>query len=299
MEQSLHLSSLRAYLAFPLREREAVNRFMVGAALYIAGSIIPIIPMIPALGYQYQVMQRVIAGQGPSMPAWEDWGRLFKDGLKLFLIGAVYLLPGSVFMFGGYAIYMIAVFGMMGAGRNPSNGQIFGFLGGMAALFIGMTLGMLLGLLGSLPLPMAAAHAVAQDRVSAAFQVGRWWPILRRSLGDFVVAWIVFYGLFALLYLIFALLYMTIILCLALPLALGALSFYMLLTGSAIFADIYRQSAAGAPAGEAPAPGVASPLPGRALEEAAPKPSEAAEDPHATRRLSGSEDLPLPNPPQP
>lgn len=253
MGSSLNLSSLRTYLAFPFQDRDAVNRFLVGGALYIAGSIIPILPLIPALGYQYQIMQRVIAGEGPGMPAWEDWGRLFKDGLKLFLIGAVYLLPGCVFMFGGYAIYMVTFFAMLGSGRNPSSGQAFGFLGGIAALFIGMSVGMLLFLLGSLPLPLAAAHAVAQDRTSAAFYVPGWWPILRRSLGDFIVVWIVFYGLFALLYMVFAILYMTIILCLALPLVLGALSFYMLLSGSAMFASIYRQSSGELPAREAPA----------------------------------------------
>lgn len=243
MERDLNLNSLRGYLGFPLRDRDATNRFLVGAALYVASSFIPIIPIIPALGYQYRVMQRVIEGEGPTMPEWSDWGRLFIDGLKLLLIGAVFMLPGMIVYFTGFAIYMISIFAMASSGRNVPPEAGIAFMFSMMIFFIAIMLGMVLTLLGTLPLPIAASHAIAKDRISAAFNIGQWWKILRRAGGNFWIAWIVFYGLFAVIYLAVMLLYMTVILCFVMPLVMGAISFYVFLAGSAIFSSIYRQSA--------------------------------------------------------
>lgn len=241
--KNLDLAQLREYFRFPFKDREASNAFLIGAALFIGSSIIPIIPMIPALGYQYRLMRRVIDGEGPGMPPWQDWGRLFIDGLKLAAISFIYLAPGMFVSLGGFTLYFITVFRMALAGDNPSSGDFTLMMIGMAFLFLGMTLGMLLFLLGGLPLPTAAAHAIAQDRLTAALNIGQWTRIIRYRPLDFAIGWVILFGLSGLLYFVYMILYSTVVLCLVTPLVLGAFGFYALLVSSAFFAEIYRQSA--------------------------------------------------------
>ncbi|MFM8319344.1 MAG: DUF4013 domain-containing protein [Chloroflexota bacterium] len=238
---SVDLSSIKQFFTFPFQDRQSTNRFLIGMALMIAGSIIPLVPMLPALGYIYRIMQRTARGEAPSMPPWEDWGGLFLDGLKLIVIGMAYLLPGSLVMIGGMAAYFIAVFGVAAAGEGSDASTAMGILmmlavGVMLLSYIG---GMLLSFLGGVPLPIAAAHAAATGQVSSAFRVRQWSAVLRRVKGDYLLGWVLVFGLIGLFYLLFVIMYMTIVLCALLPLAAGAMAFWLYLTGGPLFAAIY------------------------------------------------------------
>ncbi len=292
MDRKLDLSSLRTYLAFPVQDREATNRFLIGAALYVAASVVPIVPMIPALGYQYQVMRRVVEGERPGMPPWDNWGRLFMDGLRLLLIGGVFLLPGLLLFFGGMGLYFFSFIGMMSASGDPGLGMVMIWMVSLVLMLLGFSVGMLLMLLGWIPLPLATAHAVAHDDVLAAFRVRQWWPILRQVRGDYLIGWVIFFGLGGLLYTTYMLLYATIVLCMALPLVLGVLSFYMFLAGSAIFAAIYRQGAQGLPATEAAGAAPGPWAPASARPGAAPTLEPAAGEMLAVETAASTESSP-------
>ncbi len=43
-----------------------------------------------ACGYLYELMDRTRRGEPPALPEWEDWGRLFHNGVAAFVIFLVY-----------------------------------------------------------------------------------------------------------------------------------------------------------------------------------------------------------------
>ncbi|GGL53267.1 DUF4013 domain-containing protein [Halocalculus aciditolerans] len=66
-----------------------------------------VVPGIVLAGYTLDVARSVLDSD-PEMPAFEDWQRLFVDGLKVFLVGIVYGLPLLVL---GLVFLAVAVLG--------------------------------------------------------------------------------------------------------------------------------------------------------------------------------------------
>ena len=180
---------------------------------------------------------------------WDDWGGLTKDGLRAMLVSLVYVLPGLLVFVGGMAIYFFGNLSLplaSSAGSNPD--EMLAALpailfGSMAILFISMLGGMLLSLLGAIVMPAATAHFVAQDDAMAAFRVRQWWRILWSDKLGYFISWVVMAGLFGVLYSGVMLAYYTIILCCLIPILTAPLSLYLLLVGSALFGETYRESA--------------------------------------------------------
>jgi len=60
---------------------QSADRF----SAYLRSFIIPIVPLLPIFGYFGQIMKSIIVKeQDPEMPAWNDWGTLFLEGIKLW-----------------------------------------------------------------------------------------------------------------------------------------------------------------------------------------------------------------------
>jgi hypothetical protein len=243
---------LRSILRFPLEGEEWSNRLVTGSLLNLAAYFIPIIPLVFVFGYLVLLMRRAIEGQKLCLPQWNDWSKLFVDGLRALLVALVYLLPGILVLFGGWALYFVAsiIFPLMAGFAGQDNGVAlalgvtFGVFGSMAILMLSMFLGMFLILLAFIPLPVALAHFVAKDEVAAAFHVRDWWPILKQNAIGYFGAWVVVLGLATIVGIVVNLVYLTIVLCCLLPLLAAPLSFYGSLVSAAIFGQAYRDGAA-------------------------------------------------------
>jgi hypothetical protein len=237
------MTSLREIFAFPFRGPEWRNRFIIGSVILIASFLIPILPLIFVYGYAVAVMRRAIEEEALTLPRWDDWGELAGDGLKAMIVGFVYLLPGLLVTFGGFALY----FGVTVAtpfALEASDGGVWAllFFGSFIIMFLTMFLGTVLTVGGAIPLPMATAQFVAEDDLSAAFRLRRWWELVRANpLGTFI-AWVVVVGLMGMLYLALMLVYYTLVLCCAIPFLSGPIGFYLLLVGAALFGRTYRES---------------------------------------------------------
>lgn len=248
MSTSLATASLRDLFEFPFQGANGRNHFILGSIFILAGFWVPLLPLIFVYGYTVLIMRQVIEGEALELPAWENWGGLGKDGLRMLVIWFVYLFPGALIFFGGFLLYFVVTlvppFTLGPALETPRGGAIFTvvFLGGLGILFISLFLGTLLILLGSMLLPVATAHFVAQDKLSAAFRFGEWWPLLKANKLGYFIAWVVVLGLITLLYLVFTLAYYTLVLLCFLPFLVAPLSFYLMLIASALFGQTYRES---------------------------------------------------------
>jgi hypothetical protein len=253
MSAESSIAPLKRLLRFPFQEPQWQGKVVVGAALTLAGSIIPIVPTIFVWGYFVRVMRGVIAGQAPSLPPWDEWGDLFRDGLSAFAIGLVYFLPAMLVWLIGMGLYFAATFylpfaAMSSADETEIIAQFMAItFGSMAVMFLAMALGTLLMVLGAIALPLATAHFVAEERLGAAFRLRQWWRILKADRWGYLAAWVVFAGIVAILYVAMLVLYSTLILCVLIPIVAAPIGFYLSLVGAALFGEVYRDSAAALP----------------------------------------------------
>lgn len=250
MSESLSTMSLRKLFRFPFQEPEWASRFLVGALLTLANYIVPIVPGIFVSGYILRVMRQSVEGEEPTLPAWDDWGKLTKDGLGVLAISLVYFLPAIVVMIGGMVIYFVGSFyGPLAASTSSNPEEILVMmpmimLGSMAIQFVTMFLGMILSILGAIALPLALGQYVAHGEIRAAFRVRQWWRILKADKLGYFISWVVIVGLMGVIYFIAMLAYFTLILCCFIPILIAPVSLYILLVGAALFGQIYRDSSA-------------------------------------------------------
>ncbi len=250
MSEATTTTSLKTIFRFPFQSPKWQSHFIIGTALIWAGFLIPIVPGIFVYGYVLRVMRGALDGDDLVLPAWEEWGRLALDGLRGTVIHLVYILPAMIVYFGGMAFYFIGNFSLpllMSAaneGGDVAAGLPLLILGNMAVMFLSMFIGSVLGLLGIMPLPMATAHFVANDKLAAAFRVREWWSLLRVDKLGYFIGWVMVAGLMGVLYFTFMIAYYSIILCCFMPILMAPIGFYVSLVGAALFGQIYRESAA-------------------------------------------------------
>jgi hypothetical protein len=232
--------NLKSVFTFPFQDESWVSKLIVGTLLYIAGVVI--FPYLFVLGYLYEIMRRVILeAEEPSLPAWEHWGRLLADGLKLFGASLVYNLPGLVLLL---ASQLAAVVFIPLSESASSPESAFPLLG-MSVMMVFMGLGILLGMLGLFATTVAAGHMVATGEFTAAFRVGEWWPVLRKNLAGYLIAFVILGGASWIANFISQLFIFTIVLCVVYPVFLFFAYTYISVVGAAMFAQAYVEGLGG------------------------------------------------------
>ena len=242
------LAALKRYFQFPFQGPEWQQKFLIGAGLTILGYIIPIIPWIFLYGYFISIMRQTIQGDAPSLPVWADWNQLGKDGLRAFLIGFLFLLPANIVLFGGWFFYCMASIILplatssdFYAAQDPSGWILIFFMFSLIILMLSIPIGMILGFLGGIPLPVATANLISEDRLSGAFKIRLIWRVLRRNALGYLIAWLLAFGIFSFFYLFSLITIYTIIFACLVPIVLPAAAFYFGAVTSAIFGDAYRE----------------------------------------------------------
>ncbi|WP_435348209.1 DUF4013 domain-containing protein [Haloarchaeobius sp. HRN-SO-5] len=177
-------------LSFPTKGDDGLVRSIIGGALILAGTVIPIIPQLLLYGYSLQAMRAGATGD-PRAPEFDDWGDLFKDGLKVFVVVFVFTLVPMVLLvgvavFGGFALsFGTAAGGATGAESAAAAGSGLG-----ALVFLG-----LMGVAGIVSLaifyvvPAALVGVATEDDIGAAFDFGSVKQIA--FTGDYLVAFVV------------------------------------------------------------------------------------------------------------
>jgi hypothetical protein len=226
---------LNHLLTFPFKDSQTRKNFAIGALLLFASTIVPILPYLPVLGYVMKIMRQVLAGQQPSMPEWDNWETLFKDGLKLFGVRFIYVLPLLLVMLPVFLLFLIAPI----LGASTENEALF-----VLPIFI-FVLSMMcltpLFILAGLLIPAAEAHVVTQNEFSAGFRIREWWQIFRANIVGFLLAYLFIYVISMLITFAFQILIFTVILLCLLPIITPLLSMYIVLIQYSLIAGAYRE----------------------------------------------------------
>ncbi len=247
--QSFTTEQLQTLLAFPFKDENWKNKFLIGSLIVFAGFAIPLVPLFFVYGYMVQIMRRIIVEKGePYLPEWDDWGKLFIDGLKLLGVVLIYMLPVMMlFMVGYFLFFLIPLLGLPIAGvageENPeAAGAVFGLLTLISTVgfFVLFGLGMILAFGLGIVMPAIMGHVVATDDFGAGFRLKEWWAIFRANLGGFLMAYVIVMLLSVVLSSVFMILYCTIILCCLVPFITAPVTVYLMAIYGAIFGQAYR-----------------------------------------------------------
>ncbi|MBN1218489.1 MAG: DUF4013 domain-containing protein [Anaerolineae bacterium] len=247
--QSLTTDQLQALLAFPFKDENWKNKFLIGSLVVLAGFVIPIIPFAFVYGYMVRIMRGIIVAKAePHLPEWDDWGQLLVDGFKLFGVVLIYMLPIILLYFIGFGLTflgpLLSGLGMAMAGED--GGETVGMAMGVVTMlsligsFVVWGVTMLLALTIGMVMPAIFGHVVATDEFGAAFRIKEWWAIFRANLGGFLIAYLVIMLASMVLSSVLTLLYCTVILCCLTPVITAPITMYLTVIYGAIFGQAYR-----------------------------------------------------------
>ena len=240
---------LKEILAFPFEDANWTNKFLIGSLITLASFVIPFVPVLLLYGYTMQIMRPIIVEQGkPFLPEWDKWDKLLLDGVKLFGIVFIYMLPLMILLFVGMSFFFVPVAagiplmeglekgGDGAAGIILTVVTIISVLGAMVLIGLGTILAMAVGLV----MPAVIGHIVATDEFGAAFRVREWWPIFRANLAGFLIAYVIVMVASIVLSSVLMVIYVTVILCCLIPIIMGPVTMYLLAIYGAVFGQAYR-----------------------------------------------------------
>ena len=169
--------------AFVFEDKDWITKILIAAAILLLGVVFSwlfLIPLILAVallnGYGVEITRRVIRGNLDALPEWDDWGKLFADGLKAWVIGIVYSLPIIII-----AICLSIPIGALGENAQEASSLLSLFLSCISLLYA-MAL--------SLVLPAAIAFYADEDDLGAAFRFGDVFGLVFNNLSTYLVTFI-------------------------------------------------------------------------------------------------------------
>ena len=218
-------------------------KLLIYLGITLTAFIIPIIPGLIMMGYGYQIMRRVINGDGePLLPEWSAWGKLLADGWRLFCVTIIYTLPLIIIQSITILLYFAYIFSLPLLEQNNNEELIIaGIFGFMAVMLLVMGIAFFISIILVIILPPAICHTVAKDFFKAGFRIGEWWKIFRANLGGYILALLLLGGLYVVLILTFQFFYMTLVLWCLLPFVIIIGGSYLSLVICALFALVYRE----------------------------------------------------------
>lgn len=165
---------------FVFDDPEWVSKVLIGGLFVLASFLI--IGIFFLFGYMARLTRNVIAGAPQPLPAWDDLGEYFGEGLRLFGVGLVYTLP----------ILIIAIAVAIPAGiLSEYDDEMAQNLGGCAlgtiwCFLVPASLALMLFL------PGALLWAVTKQSFGAAFEFGEIWAFIKGNLGNYLLAIVIY-----------------------------------------------------------------------------------------------------------
>lgn len=236
------MNNLQDTLLFPIRDADARKQFLIACAVALSMFIIPILPTFLLMGYCAKIMRQIVdERKEPSMPAWEgsDWSEMLIDGLRLYGAQFVLSLPlmilmgcGMIFLLGG-SIGFAAVADEGSQAWNTISWLLY-MLGMISVIFLSV-----LSLPYSVITSAALPHVASKRSFQAALAIKEWFPIFRKALGQFILAYITVLVASFIFAILMQVAMMTIILICIVPFIMLPYIAYQLIIMNTVFAQAY------------------------------------------------------------
>ncbi len=146
----------------------------IGIAALI--SLIPVLGQLLLLGWGFEITRRVIRHDSEPLPDWSDFGGHLMNGLQVFVIGFVYVLP--VILVQGCNVVVIPF-------MDQGDDAIVVALSVLTACFGCLTL--LYAIFAGFIIPAAIGNFAAKDELKAAFSFGDVFGLVRADFGAYAL----------------------------------------------------------------------------------------------------------------
>jgi hypothetical protein len=168
---------------FVKEDERWTTKIGIGAVVMFFSFLFLGIPSILLIGYQLAVTRRVMEGKDLPLPEWEDWGKLFMDGLYLVVAIFVYTLPLTILLCLGFGVFLLPALG-------GGNDDLTGALAGVAVVswFVMLCLVILMGIGVAIIVPGLYIQYVRTNEFSSLFRIGEVLGIVRENLADILLA---------------------------------------------------------------------------------------------------------------
>jgi hypothetical protein len=157
-----------------------LKKIAIGGLFYLAGFLI--VGWFFIFGYMARTTRNIIAGHPRPLPEWEDLGAFFNEGLRLFGVALVMILPVIALAF--------AIFIPAGILSSVDNEGIAALGSGMAGCISCLIVPIVLVV--SFFMPGCLLFAAVEQRFGAAFEFARIWAFIKLNIGNYLLAFIVY-----------------------------------------------------------------------------------------------------------
>ena len=170
---------------FVTEDERWVSKIGIGALISLLSFLIIPIPLL--VGYMVGIARNVKDGVTDPMPEWDDWGRLFMDGLSVIGAQLVYTLP---FWF----LFCIVGLGAVGMGSLADTSEDLAAVG----LFSTFGLTLCLILVWAIALlfisPAIVIQYVRTDDFGSLFRFGEIFSIIKNNVGNILLVALVLFA---------------------------------------------------------------------------------------------------------
>ncbi|MFN2137986.1 MAG: DUF4013 domain-containing protein [Candidatus Promineifilaceae bacterium] len=173
-------------ITYVFEDEKWVTKSLIGLVLSVLGFLI--IPIFFVQGYLVGIVRNVMDGVEFPLPEWDDWGKLFKDGLNLFIALFVYALPAILLVGCGMLLFLPAGMASGDAAEALAAGGGLGFT-------LLACLAMLWGLAMVVLSPAITIQYAREGSLGACFRFSEVIAFTREHLGDIIIAVAVLLGI--------------------------------------------------------------------------------------------------------
>lgn len=159
-------------------DKQWPTKIIIGAVLAFFSFLLIPIPLL--IGWLIGITRNVLDGFDEPMPAWENWGKLFADGLKVLVAQLAYTLPFWLLLCiaGGFA---------MAAGSESEGFQLLGAAGFTVVLCLGVIFSIVIFFIS----PAIIIQYVRTDDLGACFRFSEVLGIARDNIANIIIAFLV------------------------------------------------------------------------------------------------------------
>ena len=166
-------------LDHPFRDKDWATKLLIGAGI----SLVPILNFA-VNGYSLEVLRNTEHGQDVPLPKWDDLGKHFIDGLKLFVVQLIYSIPILALVF----VMMVMSLGFGWSAEHFSSSARNTMGSGFAVVIIAMScISVLYGLVIAFLTPAMYIQLARTGSIGSAFRLNEMMVIVQHNVGDYIV----------------------------------------------------------------------------------------------------------------
>lgn len=164
-----------------MEDRQWLSKLLIGVVMSILGFLI--LPALILQGYVVKIIRHVMGGDWDSLPEWDDWGELLKDGFFVTVAQIVYTLPFIILMFIGIAA--------TGGIASVSSGEDLAAVAATGGGLVLFCLVILFAIAFLFLTPAILIQYAIKDDFGACFRFGEVADIIRNRMADILIAFLV------------------------------------------------------------------------------------------------------------